>query len=77
MDHGCWDIITREKDVTVRRHGQNPPGTYECYYQNIADALAKSARLVISAEWSRRPIHILDLACRSAKLGKSLPAKYV
>jgi predicted dehydrogenase len=77
MDHGCWDIITREKGVTVRRHGQNPPGTYECYYQNIADALVKNAPLIISAAWSRRPIHILDLACRSAKLGKSLPAQYV
>lgn len=76
MDHGCWDIITREKGVSVRRHGQNPPSTYECYYQNIADALAKGARLVISAEWSRRPIHILDLACRSAKLGKALPVTY-
>jgi len=32
--------------------------------------------LVITAEWSRRPIHILDLAVRSAKAGRSLAAKY-
>jgi predicted dehydrogenase len=76
MEYDNWDTITHEDGVTVRRRGQNPPGTYECYYQNIADALTKNTPLVISGEWSRRPIHILDLACRSAKLGKALPATY-
>lgn len=50
----------------------------ECirYYENIAAHLTGKADLIITAEWSRRPIHILDLASRSAKAGKSLPAKY-
>lgn len=46
------------------------------YYENIADYLTGKADLIITAEWSRRPIHILDLAARSARAGKALPAKY-
>jgi hypothetical protein len=34
------------------------------------------AKLAIAPEWARQPIHILDLAARSAKLAKALPAKY-
>jgi predicted dehydrogenase len=45
-------------------------------YQNVADHLTKGAKLIISPEWARRPIHILDLACRSSKSGHALKAKY-
>lgn len=34
------------------------------------------AKLVITGEWARRPIHILDLAGRSAKLRRAIKAKY-
>jgi len=46
------------------------------YYENVADYLTGKAELIITAGWSRRPIHILDLAARSARAGKALPAKY-
>ena len=46
------------------------------FYQNIADHLTKNTKLVITGEWARRPIHILDLACQSAAKGKTFPAKY-
>jgi scyllo-inositol 2-dehydrogenase (NADP+) len=36
----------------------------------------KGKPLVITAEWSRRPIHILDLGVRSARLGRALPAEH-
>lgn len=45
-------------------------------YQNVADHLTKGSKLIISPEWARRPIHVLDLACKSAKLGKAMKAKY-
>ena len=45
-------------------------------YQNVADHLVKGTPLVITPEWARRRIHILDLACQSAKKGKSLKARY-
>ena len=54
----------------------NPPDQGERYYENVRDHLVKKAPLVITAEWSRRPIHILDLAVQSAKKGVSLKAKY-
>ena len=43
------------------------------YYQNVADHLTKGAPLVITGEWARRPIHLLDLAARSAREGRALP----
>ena len=46
------------------------------FYQNLADHLTGREKLVITAEWARRPIHILDLANRSARLGRSLKATY-
>ncbi|GAB4169251.1 MAG: hypothetical protein Fur0032_07760 [Terrimicrobiaceae bacterium] len=50
----------------------------EChrYYENIAAHLTSKAPLVITAEWARRPIHILDLAAQSARKGSALRAKY-
>ncbi len=46
------------------------------FYQNIADHLTTGTELVISGTWARRPIHILDLAARSAREGRALPAVY-
>ncbi len=46
------------------------------FYQNIADHLTQGTNLVISGAWARRPIHILDLAARSAREGRALPAVY-
>ncbi len=62
------------KEITTRL--PNPPDEGERYYENIRDHLVKGRPLVITAEWSRRPIHILDLAARSAATGRSLPARY-
>ena len=56
--------------------GRNPPTQWEKYYANVAAHLVKGVPLVITAEWARRPIHILDLAGRSAKQGKALKARY-
>lgn len=55
--------------------GANPPAQYEKYYDNVAAHIAEGVPLVITGEWARRPIHILDLAIQSARLGKTLPAK--
>jgi len=62
-----------EKQV---HHGKNPPSESHRFYENIAAHLTKGDPLVITGEWARRPIHILDLGVQSAKAGKALPAKY-
>lgn len=54
----------------------NPEDQGQRYYDNVRDHLVKGAPLTITAEWSRRPIHILDLAVQSAQKGRSLPAKH-
>jgi len=64
-----------DKRITTT-HFRNPPGQDRRYYENVRDHLVKGKPLVITPEWSRRPIHILDLAVRSAKLGKTLPAQH-
>ncbi len=77
MDGGSWKIITHGTDnTTITEQGQNPPGQQQLYYENIAKHLSKDEKLIITPEWSRRPIHILELTCRSAKEGKALKAKY-
>ncbi|MEI6035231.1 MAG: Gfo/Idh/MocA family oxidoreductase [Verrucomicrobiae bacterium] len=62
------------KSVTTRL--PHPPDQGHKYYENVAEFLTGRSPLVITGEWSRRPIHILDLAAQSARTGKSLRAKY-
>jgi predicted dehydrogenase len=77
FDHGSWDLITfnenREKVVVS---GASPASEGHKLYQNIADHLVKGEKLIITGEWARRPIHILDLANQSAKKGVALKAQY-
>jgi predicted dehydrogenase len=77
MDFGGFELITHAASgETVVTKGKNPPGEGWKLYQNVADHLVKKVPLVITGEWARRPIHIIDLANQSAKLGRALRAKY-
>ena len=76
MNHNDYEIITNDEDAKVIRRGGNPRSEGWRFYQNIADHVTTGAALVITPEWARRPIHILDLARRSAEKGVALKAKY-
>ncbi len=77
MSHRDYEITTHKRGgEVVRTTGKNPAGEGWRFYQNIADHMTKGADLVISPEWARRPIHIIDLAVRSAAQGKAIKAKY-
>ncbi len=76
FDYGAWELITQTTEGANIQHGSNPASEGWRFYQNVADHLAKGEELVITPEWARRPIHILDLACKSAKKGLSIKAKY-
>lgn len=77
FDNKTWrTIIPKAGGKTVITEGVNPPSESESFYRNIAAHLTGKEDLVITPEWSRRPIHILDLACRSAERNKTLSAKY-
>ena len=76
FDGGMWETTVRKKSATVVTKGRNRPSEGWRYYQNVADHLVKGEPLVITAQWARRPIHILDLANQSARKGVALKAKY-
>lgn len=76
FDGGTYKIIKHKKGEQSVVTGKNPDSEGDKYYQNVADHLVKGKELIISGEWSRRPIHILDLGNKSAKSGKALKAKY-
>lgn len=70
-----YEIITPDANPSTII-GPNMASEGWKFYQNVADHLVRDVPLVITAEWARRPIHILDLAVQSAEKGHSLPAKY-
>ena len=76
LDWGFNECHRRNGDWTKVRRFKNPASEWWRYYQNIADHLTKKTKLVITAEWARRPIHILEWANSSAWEGKALPTKY-
>ena len=76
MGGGDWETIQHKAGKTVVTKGKNPKSEGWRYYQNVADHMVKGTPLVITPEWARRPIHILDLANQSAKKGKAFKAKH-
>jgi predicted dehydrogenase len=65
----------KKKAIEIQE-GENPGPTWHRFYRNIASHLVKGEDLVITPEWARRTIHIIDLACRSAVQRRALRAKY-
>ncbi len=76
MGGGDWELIQHKGGKTIITKGKNPPSEGWRFYQNIADHLVKGTPLVITPEWARRPIHILDLAGQSVRRGKSMKARH-
>lgn len=74
-----WKATCQETDpisgetCTVLRSGPLPPDQTHKFYENIAAHLTKGEPLVITPEYARIPIRIMDLAGQSARLGKALP----
>ncbi len=66
----------RKTGKLTEKTGQHPKDQSHRYYQNVADYLCGKADLVITPQWARRPIHLIDLAKRSAAQNKSLKVKY-
>lgn len=72
-----WTTRTATKTgKIVVKTGKHPKGKHDSYYKNIADHLTGRAKLVITPQWARRPVHIIDLAMRSAAQGRALKAKH-
>ncbi len=76
FDGGSWTTIQPRDGTIVTTKGANGPSEGWRFYQNVADHLVKGKDLVITPEWSRRPIHILDLADQSVQKSRAMKAKY-
>ena len=76
FDGRTYEMIRQRGDEKVVTKGANMPGRWEAYYENVAGHLTAGKGLVITPEWARRPIHILDLAAKSAQRGRAIRAKY-
>lgn len=76
LDNGHSTLHQHRDRQVVTTRLPNPKDESERYYENVRDHLVRKKPLVITAEWSRRPIHILDLAAQSAKQGRSLRVKH-
>ena len=76
MDGGHSKLYKQGDGKVVITQMPNPKDEGYRYYENVRDHLVKRAPLIITAEWSRRPIHILDLAVQSAQKGRTLRVKY-
>jgi predicted dehydrogenase len=71
-----WKTVIQGADGAVTEEGENPSSEGHKFYENVAGALTGREDLIITAEWARRPIHILDLGVRSAEAGRALEAQY-
>ncbi len=76
FDHSVWQIVKKVGGRTITTKGRSPSTRWDLYYRNLRDHLVKGAPLVITPQWSRRPIHILDLAGQSARKGAAMRAKH-
>ena len=71
-----YELRSRNGQSLTVEEGRHRPNEWYRFYQNIADHLTEGTKLIITPEWSRRPVHIIDLAVQSAQKGRTLPAKY-
>ncbi|MBS3734728.1 MAG: Gfo/Idh/MocA family oxidoreductase [Phycisphaerae bacterium] len=76
FDEKWWKTVLPRKGGSVTTVGENPNKQWWRFYGDIAAHLVKGTKLVITPEWARRPIHILDLAGKSAEKGRAQKAKY-
>ncbi len=76
FDQKTWTLVTHKRGEPVTTTGKNMAGRHRKYYRNIADHLRTGAPLVITPEYARRPIHVIDLAYRSAARGRAMRARY-
>ena len=74
IDWDGYHLYRKDDGESTEEKGPHHDSTPHKYYENIVGHLTGQQPLVITAEWARRPIQVLDLAVKSAKLGKTLLA---
>lgn len=72
FDNNGYSIHKQEGTERHTLSGRNPEDQHGLYYANLASALVGEEELVISAEWSRKTMEILDLGSRSADENRAI-----
>ncbi|MCH2154694.1 MAG: Gfo/Idh/MocA family oxidoreductase [Opitutales bacterium] len=75
INRHSFNIIKKSGKKTTTIQQPNPDDKWDNYYKNVAEYMTGKEDLIIDCAWSRRPVHIIDLAVQSAKKGKTLQAK--
>jgi len=75
-EHGWTLYRANAKHEIKTRQGKHPASEGHRFYRNIAAFLTGKEELIITPEWARRPIHILDMADQSARKGQVMKAKH-
>jgi predicted dehydrogenase len=69
-----WGTISsRIAGLEVEGQIATLPGSYQAFYQNIADAIRGRAALIVRPEQARNTIRLIELAIESQALGRRLP----
>ncbi len=71
-----WEQLSHVDGEVRSVKGKHPNSEGHKLYENVAAHLTTGEALVITPEWARRPIHILDLATQSAAKGMAMKATY-
>jgi scyllo-inositol 2-dehydrogenase (NADP+) len=75
-DGGCVVTKIDKKGERTEKYVEYPKGQHSKFYRNIRDHLLKGSDLIITPEWARRVIQVIEYSELSHKKGKSVPAKY-
>ncbi len=73
--HGNYRLVSIQHGEKLIAEGQEPPPQWHRFYENVVDHLVNDADLVITAAYATRCIHVLELAGRSAREGRTLPTE--
>jgi scyllo-inositol 2-dehydrogenase (NADP+) len=76
IDWTHWRLTHVRDGIKSITEGKHPASASHTFYQNVHDYLRGRAKLVITPQWARRLVHILDLGDQSAREGKGIPAIY-
>ena len=74
--HGRYRLVHPDGADTFIAENDNPKPEWQKFYENLAGYFTGRESLVIDAQLAMRPIHVLDLADRSAREGRALPTKH-
>ncbi len=76
MECDRYRLVTPRGDTLIHKEGKNPPSRWGLLYKNVAAHLRRGVPLVVTPEYARNLVHVLELAGKSAEVGKPIAPKF-